>query len=138
MDSDDNCLVIDETVADMEVSSTSETPAPKDVREIGNHNENEADSSVANNFLDESSTPLNLSTKKSTHRDDDRSHAKEKEKEKDKDKEKDRHREKNRSKDERRKTATTNNSEKHRSLSKKSNCIRLTEAMFKEKMLNVS
>lgn len=137
MDSDDNCLVIDESIAEMEVSSTSETPAPKDVCEIENHNENEADSSVASNILQlaESTTPLNLSTKKSTHRDDDRGgHVKEKQKEK----EKDRHREKRRSKDERRKTVTPSSSDKHRSLSKKSNCIRLTEAMFKEKTLNVS
>lgn len=137
MDSDDNCLVIDESIADMEVSSTSETPAPKDVCEIENHNENEADSSVASNFLQlaESTTPLNLSTKKSTtHRDDDHGHVKEREKEKGKD----RHREKRRSKDERRKTVTPSHSDKHRSLSKKPNCIRLTDAMFKEKILNVS
>lgn len=148
MDSDDNCLVIDESIADMEVSSTSETPAPKDVCEIENHNENEADSSVVSSFLPavESTTTmvLNLSTKKSTHRDGDHGHTKEKgkdkdkEKDKDKDKEKDRHREKRRSKDERRKTGTPSSSEKHRSLSRKSNCIPLKEAMFKEKILNVS
>ena len=136
MDSDDNCLVIDESIADMEVSSTSETRAAKDVCEIKNHNENEADSTVANiiSEMAESTTPLNLSTKKTTQPDDGHGHAKEK----GKDKEKERHREKTRSKDERRKSATPSNSEKHRGLNKRTNCIRLTEAVFKDKILNVS
>lgn len=136
MDSDDNCLVIDETIADMEVSSTSETPAAKDVCEIGIHDENEADSSVASTFRSqpEPTTPLNLSTKKSAHRNDDHAHAHGNGKEK----EKDRHREKRRSKDERRKTVTPSSSEKHRGHKQKANCIRLTDAMFKGKTLNVS
>lgn len=135
MDSDDNCLIIDESIADMEVSSTSETPAPKDTYEIDTHNGNEADSSVASILVpsDDLLTPLNLST----HRDGD-GHVKDKPKEKQKDKEKDRHREKRRSKDERRKTSTTSTGEKNRSFSRKSNYIRLTEAMFKERMLNVN
>lgn len=144
MDSDDNCLVIDEAIADMEVSSTSETLAPKDTCEIENHNENEADSSVANSFvpLAESTTipittitALDLSTKKSsTHRDGDRW------KEKNKDKEKDRHRDKRRSKDkdDRRKMVTPTSSDKYRSFSKKSNCIDYNESMLKERILNVS
>lgn len=134
MDSDDNCLVIDETIADMEVSSTSETPAAKDVSEIETHDENEADSSVASTFrsqTESTTTPLNLSTKKSMHRHDDHGHGKEKDK--------DRHREKRRSKDDRRKTLTPSSSgDKHRSHRQKANCIRLTDAMFKGKMLNVS
>lgn len=134
MDSDDNCLVIDESIADMEVSSTSETPAPKDVCEIGNHNENEAE--VARTLLPsaQSTMVLNSSTKKSSTRRNSDGHVNEKHKEK----EKDRHREKRRSKDERRKTVAASSSEKNRSLSRKTNCIRLTEAMFKEKLLNVS
>lgn len=132
MDSDDNCLIIDETIADMEVSSTSETLAPKDTREVENHNENEADSSVASTLAPSTEllTPLNLTTKKPKHCDG--------MKEKKKEKEKDRHREKRRSKDERRKTTTPNHSDKHRNLSRKPNYIRLTKSMFKEQMLNVS
>lgn len=130
MDSDDNCLVIDESIADMEVSSTSETRAPKDVCEIETHDENEADSSVT-----ESTTPLNLTTKKSTHRNDDHHHNNHGH---GKEKEKDRHREKRRSKDERRKIATPSSTEKHRSQKQKANCIRLTEAMLNSKTLNVS
>lgn len=136
MDSDDNCLVIDETIADMEVSSTSETPVPKDVIEIEIHDENEADSSMASTFRSqtEPTTPLNLSTKKSAHRNDDHGHGHGNGKEK----EKDRHREKRRSKDERRKPVTPSSSEKHRGHKLKANCVRLTDAMFKGKTLNVS
>lgn len=142
MDSDDNCLVIDENIADMEVSSTSETPVTKDVCENENHNENEADSSMANSFipLDESATPmttaqtaLDLSTNSAIRRDSSQGRTKSR------DKEKERHREKRRSKDDRRnKTATPTNAEKYRNFSKKSNCIYFDESMLNERILNVS
>lgn len=135
-DGDENCLVIDESIADMEVSSTSETPAPKNVSEMENHNENEADSSIASTFLPtESTAPVNLSTKKSTHHQNG-DLGRTKDKNKDREKEKYRHREKRRSKDERRKTQAPE--DKHRSVSRKPNCISLKETMFKEKVLNVS
>lgn len=142
MDSDDNCLVIDETtIADMEVSSTSETPAPKDTCEVDSYNENEAEPASLLVPLAESSTTtlattttmaLDLSAKKSSRRDSDQGRSK------GKDRDKERHREKRRSKDERRKSIASNNSDRYRSFVKKPNIIRFKESMLKERVLNVS
>lgn len=126
MDSDDNMLVIDEwhegmsDNEEMEVSSTTPSKSVSPVRRndeiISNARENEADSSEngipSTKKKTSSSTKNKDSGKKSPWK---------------------------KSRDERRKLSTTTpNSEKRRSISKKSHSIRLTDAVIKGKMLNVS
>lgn len=132
MDSDDNCLVIDDNYMvtdewneDMEVSSTTPSktvsPARRSDEDIENAQENEADSSMsltlpttedasANDPFPKTSTPMP--------------------------KQKERH-EKRKSKGERQKLLLTNN-EKKRISNKKAHSIRLTEDALKKNILNVS
>lgn len=132
MDSDDNCLVIDdnymvtdEWCEEMEVSSTTPSKVDATVRNddeiMSITHENEADSSMSSTLPADESTAIDLSPKISTPLP----------------KNKEKNREKRKSKDEKRKSSVTN-SEKKRNPSKKAHSIRLTDAILKEKILNVS
>lgn len=118
MDSDDNMLVIDEWHEDMEVSSTtpskSLSPVHRNDEIVSDARENEAESSVTGAAV------TNKKTSPST---------------KNKDPEKMSSWRKSK---ERKLSSTTPNSEKRRSVSKKAHSIRLTDAIIKGKMLNVS
>lgn len=112
MDSDDNCLVIDESAMDMEVSSTTQSRAETPVNEIEINkdmlqHENEAYSSQRS---DDSGTP----------------------------KQKERNNDKIKSKDDKNKSITPNKEKKRTSMSKRAHYIRLTPTVFREKTLNVS
>lgn len=111
MDSDDNCLVIDESPMDMEVTSTTQSRAETPVIEIEtnkemNQHENEAYSSQRSDEC----TP----------------------------KQKERGGDKIKSKDDKNKSITPNKEKKRTNMSKRAHYIRLTPTVFREKTLNVS
>lgn len=111
MDSDDNCLVIDESTMDMEVTSTtqSRTETPNsDIDMTKEMNQHENETYSMQKALDDGTPRL-----------------------------KDRYGDKTKSKDDRRKSITSHK-EKKRSWSKRAAIIRLTPAVFREKTLNVS
>lgn len=112
MDSDDNCLVIDESM-DMEVTSTTQSCAGTPIIgiEMGkdtNPHESEVNSSVKS--TDDNTTP----------------------------KRKERNVDRHKSKDDKSKSPMTPSKDLKRILSKRAHCIRLTPAVLQEKILNVS
>lgn len=123
MDSDDNCLVIDESEADNDINmevlkhlskTPNETEIPMNGTETTNdvsHQENEATAS---------STPLTTTPRAESTQ-----------------KQKERNGEKTKPKDDKNKTKTPSKDKKN-CLSKKTQYVRLTQALFKEKLLNVS
>lgn len=111
MDSDDNCLVIDESPMDMEVTSTTQSRAETPVNGI-----------ETNNVMNQHENEVN-----SSQRSDDGTP-----------KQKERGSDKTKSKDDKNKSLTPNKEKKRTNMSKRAHFIRLTPTVFREKTLNVS
>lgn len=112
MDSDDNCLIIDEGM-DMEVTSTTESRAetPINGMEMGKDtNPHDGDVNILLKSTDGHTTP----------------------------KQKERSGDRRKSKDDKYKSTPTPSKDRKRSLSKRAHTIRLTPAVLQEKILNVS
>lgn len=116
MDSDDNCLVIDESTTDMEVSSTTPNRTAASVNGIETNKGN----TNSEQIVPQAQTPTSELTPKQKERNGDKTKTKDKDKGNNKSK------------------STTPGKEKRRSLSNRSHWIRLTPAILKEKILNVS
>lgn len=118
MDSDDdNSLIIDESPMEVDMESTQENQC---------ENETVQPMATATSSQPEKSAPIDLTVQKFTHQTNG-TH-----------KEKDRHSEKRKSKDEKRKPSTANKDKKVTVSTKKTQYIRVSEAIFKQRVLNVS
>lgn len=118
MDSDEDIsLIIDESAMEVDVESTKDRQSETEIIQP---------MAAVTNSLPNKSIAIDLTVQKPTHQTNG-TH-----------KEKDRHSEKQKSKDEKRKSSSIIKDKKNTVSTKKTQYIRLTEAIFKEKVLNVS